>query len=251
MDDFNRSRGGAIPVDRADMAVDAGLRSFMLGVYNKLAIGLVVSAILAYITAEVPGVRDAMFATTGDGRLVGYTPLGLIVSLAPLAILLGAAFIAKNISARNAGIIYWSIVALIGASLGTTVLFYTGASIFSTFLITAASFGVLSLVGYTTKKNLSGLGSFLLMGVAGLLIASLVNFFLIKSDGMQMIISGIGVLVFAGLIAYDTQKLKMIYYQVGGDREQMGVATNFGALNLYLDFINLFRFLLYFMGGRR
>lgn len=250
MNDFNRSRAGSIPVDRADMAVDAGLRSFMLGVYNKLALGLLLSAALAYITAEVPAVRDALFTTTGDGRLAGYTGLGWVVSLAPLGILLASAFIMKNVTARNAGIIYWTIVALIGASMGTVVLMYTSVSIFTTFLITASSFGVLSLVGYTTKKNLSGMGSFLIMGVWGLLIASVVNIFL-GSGTLALMISGIGVLIFAGLIAYDTQHLKMTYYQLEGDGEQMGVATNFGALNLYLDFINLFRFLLVFMGARR
>ena len=251
MNDFNRSRAGAIPVDRADMAVDAGLRSFMLGVYNKLALGLLLSAALAYITAEVPAARDMLFNTDQTtGRLTGYTGLGWVVSLAPIGILLASAFIMKNVTARNAGIIYWTIVALIGASMGTVVLLYTSVSIFTTFLITASSFGVLSLIGYTTKKNLSGMGSFLIMGVWGLLIASIVNIF-IGSGILQLMISGIGVLIFAGLIAYDTQNLKMTYYQLEGDGERMGVATNFGALSLYLDFINLFRFLLVFLGQSR
>ena len=251
MDDFNRSRAGTIPAGRADMAVDAGLRSFMLGVYNKLALGLLLSAALAYITAEVPAARAALFTVDQvTGRLAGYTPLGWVVSLAPIGILLAAGFIMKNMTARNSGIMYWTIVALIGASMGTLVMLYTSVSIFTTFLITASSFGVLSLVGYTTKKNLSGMGSFLIMGVWGLLIASIVNIF-VGSGTLQLMISAIGVLIFAGLIAYDTQKLKMTYYELRGDGEAMGVATNFGALNLYLDFINLFRFLLYFLGDRR
>jgi FtsH-binding integral membrane protein len=249
MDDFNRSRAGSIPVGRADMAVDAGLRSFMLGVYNKLALGLLLSAALAYVTGEIPAVQRLLFALTPQGA-VTYTGLGWVVALAPLAILLAAGFIMKNVTARNAGIIYWTIVALIGASLGTVVILYTGVSIFTTFLITASSFGVLSLIGYTTKKNLSAMGSFLIMGVWGLLIASIVNIF-VGSGVLALMISGVGVLIFAGLIAYDTQHLKMIYYQLGGDRERIGVATNFGALNLYLDFINLFRFLLMFLGARR
>jgi FtsH-binding integral membrane protein len=249
MDDFNRSRGGAIPVGRADMAVDAGLRSFMLGVYNKLALGLLLSAALAYVTGEINVVQALLFRLTPMGGIT-YTGLGWVVAFAPLGILLMSGFIMKNVTARNAGILYWSIVALIGASLGTVVILYTGVSIFTTFLITASSFGVLSLVGYTTKKNLSGMGSFLIMGAWGLLIALIANIF-IGSAPLAYLISGIGVLIFAGLIAYDTQKLKMTYYQLGGDQERMAVATNFGALNLYLDFINLFRFLLIFLGGRR
>ena len=130
------------------------------------------------------------------------------------------------------------------------VLVYTGASIASTFLITATAFGGLSLFGYTTKKDLTGIGSFLIMGVFGLIIASVVNIFL-QSSMMQFIISVLGVLIFAGLIAYDTQRLKMTYYELGGDQAAMGVATNYGALSLYLDFINLFQFLLQFFGDRR
>ena len=134
--------------------------------------------------------------------------------------------------------------------MGSLVLMYTGVSIFSTFLVTASAFGVLSLVGYTTKKNLTGMGSFLIMGVWGLLIASIVNIFM-QSPVIAYMVSGIGVLIFSGLIAYDTQRLKMQYYEMGGNEAAMSVATSYGALNLYLDFINLFRFLLMFLGDRR
>ena len=127
---------------------------------------------------------------------------------------------------------------------------YTGASIFSTFLITAAAFGALSLVGYTTKKDLTAFGSFLIVGLVGLVIASIVNMFL-NNGAMGFIISVLGVLIFAGLIAYDTQRLKMSYYQMGGDQAAMGVATSYGALSLYLNFINLFQFLLSIFGDRR
>jgi FtsH-binding integral membrane protein len=247
MNDLDRGYARSIPA-AADMSVDAGLRSFMLGVYNKLALGLVLSAVLAYATSHAP-LLQLMFVQTPRG--VTYSTLGWIVSFAPLGILLFSGFIMKSISAKTAGIIYWTIVALIGASLGTVVLMYTGASIFSTFLITASAFGVLSLVGYTTKKDLTAFGSFLIMGVWGILIGSLINVFFLKSGIMQLLISAIGVLIFAGLTAYDTQKLKMTYYQVKGDTESMGVATSMGALNLYLDFINLFRFLLMFLGNRR
>jgi FtsH-binding integral membrane protein len=250
MSDFDRNYARPIPAAAADMSVDAGLRSFMLGVYNKLALGLVLSAGAAWLTGSFAPVQAMLFRTTAQGYIAGYTGLGWAVSLAPLAILLAAGFIARSTSPRTASLIYWSIVTLIGASMGSLVLMYTGTSIFSTFLITASAFGVLSLVGYTTKKDLTGIGSFLIMGVWGLLIASLVNIF-VGSSILQLIIAGVGVLIFAGLTAYDTQKLKMTYYQMGGDQAAMSVATSFGALNLYLDFVNLFRFLLMFLGVRR
>jgi FtsH-binding integral membrane protein len=137
-----------------------------------------------------------------------------------------------------------------GASLGVVMLIYTGASVVSTFLITATAFGALSLVGYTTKKDLTAFGSFLIIGLIGLILASVVNIFL-KSTAMAFIVNIAGVLIFAGLIAYDTQRLKMSYYEMGGDESAMGVATNFGALSLYLNFINLFQFLLSILGTRR
>jgi FtsH-binding integral membrane protein len=147
-------------------------------------------------------------------------------------------------------LLYWAVVASIGAGLGIVFLRYTGGSLASTFFVTAASFGALSLVGYTTKKDLTAMGSFLIMGVIGLIIASIVNIFM-QSGTLYLIISGLGVLIFAGLIAYDTQRLKMTYYQLGGDRAAMGVATGFGALSLFINFVNLFHFLLAFMGGNR
>ncbi len=247
MSDYNGNFARTVPADRADMSVDAGLRSFMLGVYNKLALGLVLSAGLAWLTGGGP-LTPLMFQASAKGMT--YSPLGWVVSLAPLGILLFSGFLMKNITPRTASIIYWSVVSLIGASLGSVVLFYTSVSVFSTFLITATAFGALSLVGYTTKKDLTAMGSFLIMGVVGLLIASVVNIFL-ASGPLQLIISGVGVLIFAGLIAYDTQRLKMSYYDMGGDQAAMSVATSYGALNLYLDFINLFRFLLVFLGDRR
>lgn len=249
MSDFNLNTARTV-TGAADMSVDVGLRRFMLGVYNKLALGLVLSAALAYLTGNVQAVQQLLFRVTADGYITGYTGLGWVVSLAPLGILLASGFLVRNITPRTASAIYWSIVALIGASLGALTFLYTGVSIFTTFLVTASAFGVLSLIGYTTKKDLTGMGSFLIMGVWGLLIASIVNIFL-HSAAMAYIVSGVGVLVFSGLIAYDTQRLKMTYYQLGGNEAAMSVATSYGALNLYLDFINLFRFLLMFMGGRR
>jgi len=250
MSDLYRSQYGSIPAQRADMAVDAGLRSFMIGVYNKVALGLVVSAALAYLTSSVAPIRDLMFVVGADGRLAGMTPLGWIVAFAPLGILLVSGFAMRNPTSGSASALYWTIVALIGASLGVVGLMYTGASIVSMFLITATAFGALSLVGYTTKKDLTGFGSFLIVGVIGLIIASLVNLFL-RSEAVQFAVSVIGVFVFAGLIAYDTQRLKLSYYELGGNEAARGVATSYGALSLYINFINLFQFLLSLFGQRR
>jgi hypothetical protein len=219
----------------------------MLGVYNKMALGLLLSAVLAYLTGTYPPVRDMMFQV--QGNRIGFTILGWVVALAPLGILMfGMRAAAAN--PRNASIVYWSVVALIGASMGALVLRYTGASIFMTFLITSTAFGGLSLVGYTTKRDLSGMGSFLIMGVIGLIVASVVNIFL-QLPAIYWIVNILGVLIFAGLTAYDTQRLKLTYYEVGGDASARSVATSYGALNLYLNFINMFQFLLAMFGGRR
>ncbi len=254
MSDFNRGYARSIPADRADMSVDAGLRSFMLGVYNKVALGLVVSAVMAFVTGQVEVVQQLLYRTAvrADGVevLAGYQPLGYVVAFGPLALILFGAFGMKNATPKTSGIYYWAVVALMGASLGAITLMYTGASIFSTFLITATAFGGLSLIGYTTKKDLTGFGSFLMVGLIGIMVASIVNIFLMNSM-MSFLISVLGVLIFAGLIAYDTQRLKMTYYQLGGNEAAMGVATNYGALSLYLDFINLFMFLLRLFGDRR
>lgn len=247
MSDFNRGYARTAQTDRADMSVDVGLRSFMLGVYNKVAAGLVLSAALAYLTGSYAPVRDMMF-TVANGR-VGYSIFGLVVAFAPLAVLLFSGF-ARNVTPKSASITYWTVVALIGASLGVVVLRYTGTSVGETFLITATAFGALSLVGYTTKKDLTGFGSFLIMGLWGLIGAMLVNVFL-QNSMMALIVDVIGVLIFAGLIAYDTQKLKMTYYQLADNEAGKSVATSYGALSLYLDFINLFQFLLALFGNRR
>jgi uncharacterized protein len=254
MSDFNRGYARTVPADRADMSVDAGLRSFMLGVYNKVALGLVLSAILAFVTSSVEPVRALLFQTAvrPDGAVVfaGYTLLGMIVAFSPLVLLLLSGFAMKNPTARATSMLYWTIVALIGASMGVVMMVYTGESVVQTFLITAAAFGALSLFGYTTKKDLSGFGSFLIVGLFGLIIAMVVNIFL-QNSMMALIISVLGVFIFAGLIAWDTQRLKLTYYQLAGNQEAMGVATSYGALSLYINFINLFHFLLALFGDRR
>ncbi len=247
MSDFNN--GYARPLPRtADMSVDAGLRAFMLGVYNKLALGLAVAGALAYVTGNVPAVTELFFTQTVDGR-VGLTVLGMVVQFAPLVLLFGSMFFMKNPTAGGVNLLYWAVVGSIGAGMGLLFLRYTDASIASTFFITAAAFGGLSLFGYTTKRDLAPMGTFLIMGVIGLIIASVVNMFL-QSGPLYWIISGAGVLLFSGLIAFDTQRLKMTYYALGGDKAAMAVATGFGALSLFINFVNLFQFLLAFMGNR-
>jgi FtsH-binding integral membrane protein len=248
MSDFNRGFARPGLAAAPDMAVDSGLRAFMLGVYNKVALGLVLSAVLAWVTGMYEPTRALLFRIDGAGH-VGYTLLGMVIAFAPLGILMFQGF-ARNQTAGSASFTYWAVVSLIGASLGMVFILYSGVGVFQTFLVTAGAFGGLSLVGYTTKRDLTAMGSFLIMGVWGLIIAMIASIFF-HSPALVFAINLIGVGIFAGLIAYDTQRLKMTYYQLGGDQAAMSVATSYGALSLYLDFINLFRFLLYFMGGSR
>jgi hypothetical protein len=250
MSDFNRGISRPAPIV-ADMGVDAGLRAFMLGVYNKMGLGLLLTAALAWLTSAYPPVRDLFYqmVSTPRGEMVTPTMLGWIVMIAPLPVMLFGQFAVKQ-SPRSSGIIYWTVVALFGASLGIWGLLYTAQSIFMTFLVTASAFGGLSLIGYTTKRDLTGLGSFMMMGLFGLIIASVVSFF-VHASILYFLINVLGVFIFAGLIAFQTQRLKLTYYQLGGDASAMAVATNYGALTLYLDFLNLFLFLLRLMGGRR
>jgi hypothetical protein len=241
----------SVPADRADMAVDAGLRSFMLGVYNKMSLGLLLSATLAYASVTVEPIAQFVFGT----------PFYFVVLFGPLAILLVSSFVMRNPSPMAANIVYWSVVSLMGISLGAILMSYARApdgiaTVAKAFLTTAVSFGALSLWGYTTKRDLTGFGTFLMMGLFGLIAAMLVNFGFAaftghEITGLSLAISVIGVLVFAGLTAYDTQALKFSYYQLGGNARGMAVATTYGALRLYLDFINLFLFILRLMGGRR
>jgi len=235
----------SVPADRADMAVDAGLRSFMLGVYNKMGLGLLLSAALAWVVGTTPALYMTLLTP----------PIVYAVMFGPLAILLLSGFVMRNPSPTAAGLIYWSVVSLFGISMGTIVLVYGRipdglATVAKAFLITSASFGALSLWGYTTKRDLTGMGTFLFMGVVGIVIASIANLF-VQSSALSFAISVIGVLVFAGLTAWDTQRLKFMYYQIAGDARAMAVATTQGALSLYLDFINMFLFILRLMGGRR
>ncbi|HWA21599.1 MAG TPA: Bax inhibitor-1/YccA family protein [Caulobacterales bacterium] len=244
MNDYLR-QAQSIPAGRADMAVDAGLRAFMLGVFNKMAIGLALSGALAYAVISYEPLFNVVFGT----------PLRYVVMFGPIAILLISGFAMRNPSPTAAGAIYWSVVSLIGVSLGGILMSYTRSSegmmdVAKAFFTTAGAFGALSLWGYTTKKDLTGFGSFLIMGLFGLIIASLINMFT-HSAALSFAISIIGVGIFAGLTAYDTQRLKFQYYQLQGDARSLAVATSYGALSLYLDFINLFLMLLRLFGGSR
>ncbi|MET0251073.1 MAG: Bax inhibitor-1/YccA family protein [Novosphingobium sp.] len=218
-------------------AVDQGLRRYMLSIYNYMTSGVLLSGIVALLMAS-----SGMAA-----RMVG-SPVMWLVVLSPLAIVFGMSFGANRMRTSTLQALFWAFAVLMGMSLSTIFLVYTGGSIAATFFATAAAFAGLSLVGYTTKKDLSGMGSFLIMGLIGLIVASLINMFL-KSPGLQWAISFLGVLIFAGLTAYDTQRLKGMYYQIAGT-DFVGKAVVLGALTLYLDFINMFQFLLSFMGQR-
>lgn len=233
MDDFNARYQTGVVNGSMDMAIDQGLRSFMLGVYNKMGLGLVWSAILAFVTSQVEPVRNLVFGT----------PLYMVIAFAPIVILLGAGFMMKNPSKTGANLLYWTIVTIMGAGLGVWGMIAKADTIFLAFAVSAAAFGGLSLFGYTTKKDLSGWGSFLIMALIGLLVASIANIFF-KSGMLDLIISMAGVLIFSGLIAFRTQNLKYTYYAIGPNETALSVATSYGALSLYIDFINLFQFIL-------
>ena len=237
-------------------AVDAGLRAYMLRVYNYMALGVALTGLAALLTVN--------FAATGEptglqigrdlyltsfGQALYLSPLKWVVMLAPLGFVffLGARLHAMSVA--GAQIAFWAFAALMGVSLSSILLVYTGESIARTFFVTAASFGLLSLWGYTTKRDLSGWGSFLFIGVIGIFLASLVNLFW-PAPGLTFAISIIGVLLFAALTAYDTQRIKEMYV-TGMDGAVAAKTAIMGALQLYLDFINMFMFLLRLMGSQR
>ena len=229
---FATSQAGA-----RSASFDAGLRKYMLSVYNYMASGVLLTGIVALL-----------FAQSGLAAQVLATPLRWVIMLAPLAFVMVLSFGINRLSTGTAQLLFWLFATVMGLSLSSIFLVYSGQSIATTFFATAAAFAGLSLFGYTTKKDLSGLGTFLIMGVVGLLVASLVNLF-VQSTAFQMAISAIGVLLFAGLTAYDTQRIKEMYAHVAGT-DMMGKTVIMGALSLYLDFVNMFTFLLSFMGSR-
>jgi FtsH-binding integral membrane protein len=235
----------------SDAGIDQGLRAYMLQVYNYMAIGLAVTGIAAMTTFYMAVVRnDAgdVVGLTQFGAAIYQSPLRWVVMLAPLGFVFALSFGIQRMSLPAAQISFWAFAAIMGLSLSSIFLVFTGESIVRVFFITSAAFGSLSLYGYTTKKDLSGWGSFLIMGLFGIIIASLVNIFL-ASSALQFAISVIGVLVFAGLTAYDTQRIKESYY-VGDDGSIAGRKAVMGALSLYLNFINMFMMLLQLFGNR-
>lgn len=219
-------------------ATDAGLRRHMLSIYNYMASGVLLSGIVALLVSSSEAGQQAM-----------RSPLWLIFALAPLGFVFAMSFGLNKMKTSTLQMLYWAFATVMGLSLSTIFVRYTGTSIATTFFATAGAFAGLSLVGYTTKKDLSGFGSFLIMGVIGILIAGLVNLF-IQSSALQLAISVLGVLIFAGLTAYDTQRLKNEYQYLAGT-DFAGKAVIMGALSLYLDFINMFTFLLQLLGDRR
>ena len=231
---------------RAGAAIDEGLRAYMIRVYNLMALGLAITGLAAWGAFSL-AVSDGQL--TGFGQLIYASGFRWVVIFAPLALVFFISFRIHTLSVAAAQTTFWVYAGLVGLSLSTIFLVYTGESIVQTFFVTAASFGALSLWGYTTRRDLSGMGSFLFMGLIGLIIASLVNIFL-ASSALQFAISVIGVLVFAGLTAYDTQRIKDGYYAVVGNAELAAKTAIMGALSLYLDFINLFTSLLQLFGER-
>jgi len=241
-EDRTRQQSGfdpAISVGVPRAARDAGLRSYMLKVYNYMASGVLLTGIVAMLFANSGMAAQVFFS----GGLLAW-----LIILSPLAIVFAMSFGANRMATSTLQMLFWAFATLMGLSMSTIFLVYTGVSIAQTFFAVTAAFAGLSLWGYTTKKDLSAWGTFLIMGVVGLIVAMVINMFM-QSTAMHFAISAIGVLIFAGLTAYDTQKIKSIYFHVAGT-DMMGKAIVLGALNLYLDFINMFQFLLSFMGSR-
>ena len=248
-----------------DIAIDAGLRAYMLRVYNYMGAGVALTGLVAMVLFSLATTADPSLAAIGAkgapmavkgkmfltplGAMLYASPLKYVLIFAPLAMCFFLGFGAARLSAGATQIAFWAFATLVGASMSTIFLVYAHNSIAQIFFVTAAAFGALSLWGYTTKRDLSGMGSFLIMGLFGLIAASLLNAFVFKSGVMGLAISAIGVLIFAGLMAYDTQRIKSMYAYVAGT-DMVGKTVVMGALSLYLDFINMFQFLLSFMGSR-
>ena len=249
--EFNKQTS-TVRSSASEAIIDQGLRAYMLKVYNYMASGVLLTGLIALTFFKMAVV------TSGTGELVGLIIFGnsiyasglkWVIMLAPLAVVFYMSFGIAKMSAAKAQTTFWVFAALMGASLSSIFLMYTGASITRVFFITSGTFGAMSIYGYTTKRDLTKLGSFLMMGLFGIIIASLVNIFM-KSTMMYFVISILGVLIFVGLTAYDTQKIKNMY-MVSDSGELMGKKAVMGALTLYLDFINLFIMLLRLFGQRR
>lgn len=223
----------------ATATYDAGLRAFMLGVYNYMAMGLALTGVVALFVASSPDLMMALFSG----------PMKYVVIFAPIGLVMYLSFRIDAMTASTAQTVFWIYAAVMGLSLSTVFMVYTGASVAKVFFVTAASFAGLSLYGYTTKTNLSAFRTFFFMGLIGLMVGGIVNMFL-HSSGFDFLLSAAGVLIFAGLTAYDTQTIRNSYTGTG-DGDAAKKLSIMGALRLYLDFINLFLYLLRFMGDRR
>ncbi len=253
MSDFDRNYAAArgFGADRA-VAIDAGLRAHMIRVYNYMTAGVALTGVLAWLTYQMAVVTDAsgaIVALTAFGQALYSGPMTIVLLLATLGLVFFISFRINRLQASTALGLFMLYAALLGMALSSIFLAYTGASITRVFFISAATFGAMSLYGYTTQRDLTGVGSFMMMGLLGLIVASLVNIFL-KSSGLDWALSVIGVLIFVGLTAYDTQKIKE-FYDVNDDGTIAGRKAVMGALSLYLDFINLFLMLLRLFGDRR
>jgi FtsH-binding integral membrane protein len=253
MSDFDRNYASlrGVGTDRA-VAYDMGLRAHMIRVYNYMASGVALTGVVAWLTYQMAVVTNASGAITGMtpfGQALFGSPLMWVLVLAPLGLVFFMSFRIQHMQASTARLLFFVYAGLLGVSLATIFMVYTHASITRVFFISAASFGALSLYGYTTTRSLNAMGSFLIMGLFGLIIASLVNIFL-KSSGLDWALSVIGVLIFAGLTAWDTQKIKEMY-DVQDDGTVAGRKAVMGALSLYLDFINMFMMMLRLFGDRR
>jgi uncharacterized protein len=251
MSDFDRNIAAARTGYRTtQVAIDAGLRAYMLRVYNYMAAGIALTGVVAYFTYSLAVVEiGGRLQLTSIGQTIFNSPVKWLVMLAPLGLVMFLSFGINRLSPSRALTLFFIYAGLLGLSLATIFLAYTGVSIARVFFISAATFGAMSLYGYTTQRDLTGVGSFLFMGLIGLVIASLVNIFL-QSSGLSWVISVAGVLIFVGLTAYDTQKIKEMY-DVNDDGTIAGRKAVMGALTLYLDFINLFLMLLRLFGDRR
>lgn len=252
MNDFSRTYGSAPSMD---MSADAGLRSFMLGVYNKMGLGLIVSALIAYSVGTFAPLTQLVFGT----------PLFYVVQWGPIVLLLGSNFLMRNPSPAASGFLYWAVVSLIGASLSFWVILATSGQTANTlrgslsvdwgtiaqaFFITSSAFLALSVFGYTTKRNLMPMGTFIFMAVWGALALGIMNVFFFQSAMLELALQFGVLLLMAGLTAWQTQALKVTYHEIAGDQRSMAVMTNFGALNLYLAFVNMFQIILSLLGNR-
>lgn len=228
---------------------DEGLRNYMIRVYNFMALALVVTGVMAFATLNFAPLTELMYQVTPSGHIVGSSGFGKLVMFAPLGVALFFFMGFSRMSVQTAQMLFWVYACLMGMSLSSLGLMYTGQSLAKTFFITASVFGTMSIYGYTTKRDLTAVGSFMVMGLIGLILVSLVNLFM-QSSAIDFALSFIGIIIFMGLIAWDTQKLKAIYYSSGGGEIGQKFAI-MGAFTLYLDFINLFLHLLRFFGDRR